>query len=42
MVKILKVKNNTPTVIEYEGRRYVLDMKIKAKKKGVPNEKKQN
>jgi hypothetical protein len=31
-VKILKVKKNVPTVIEYEGRRYVLDMTHQPKK----------
>ncbi len=41
MIRILKLKNNVPTVIEYDGRRYVLDMKP-VKKKGVPNEKKQS
>jgi hypothetical protein len=37
MVRILKVKKDVPTVIEFEGRRYVLDMKSPLK--GVRNEK---
>lgn len=30
-VKIIKVKNEKPTVIEIDGLRYVLDMKKKGK-----------
>jgi hypothetical protein len=37
MVRILKVKKDVPTVIEFEGRRYVLD--TKSPLKGVRNEK---
>ena len=37
MVRILKVKKDVQTVIEFEGRRYVLDMKSPLK--GVRNEK---
>jgi hypothetical protein len=41
MVKILKLKKSIPTVIEYEGRRYVLDMTVQPKKE-VSNEKNKN
>jgi hypothetical protein len=31
MIKIIKKRKDVPTVIEYDGRRYVLDMKTKVK-----------
>ncbi len=33
-VKILKTKKEVPTVIEYNGRRYVLDNKTPPKEQG--------
>lgn len=34
MIKVIKLKKGVPTVIEYEGKRYVLDMSTKPKISG--------